>query len=412
MRQNLLSLLLSSAVGLPILAGAAFDLPRFWRVGNWTLLGAVAIGQLVVMAAALVLVRPPEFRTIIPLLPLGAMIAWALIGAMTGQRSPDEWPNALAYLLLFASTSAGAIAGARDRALTARTITRAVRVVDVLGLGIVAINFANFGFHGGRWLVHPRALALVALVPLCWHLARWLAGKSWDALFVAAWLSAIFVSLSRMASGAALLATVLTLLLRFASGRRAERRRFMTLAAVLLVGTALAVTTVDPFRDRLLKEDRSPIWRRVAASALQAPLLGHGMGSSQTGPVLRYWWTPPERRPPAQRYEYWEYWAPHPHNEYLRVWHDLGVPGLALFLLALGSWSFLLLRAMRTSRSIVAAHLNVLAASGFLMHVTFMVTMLTDNPLVYPFVIAPFGILIGAGLGVATRVGVVDRIST
>jgi O-antigen ligase len=175
----------------------------------------------------------------------------------------------------------------------------------------------------------------------------------------------------------------------------------------LLAATLVAVAGVSPMRDRLLEQDRTPIWRRVAVSASTAPVLGQGPGSSQIGPALRYWWQPPPDRllPSARRYEWWQYWAPHPHNEYLRVLHDLGAVGAALFGGTLAAWMRTLYQGWRRASATGEWRAGALELGGLLALVALLLVMMTDNPLVYPFVIAPVGVLIGTGLGAAAGRG-------
>jgi O-antigen ligase len=393
--------LLRWAIALPLLAASIVDVPRLWRVGEWSWLGILAVAQLAVAGGALVVAGVPR-RLHGTLWPIGALLLWMALGTLWWPKTFDTPPNALAYLLFGATVSAAALAATVSRRSVARSIDNTMLAVDIVGLSIVAVSFASSGFRIHSWIVHPRALAMVALVPLCWHLARWSAGRLSALIPAAAWIAAILVSLSRMAMGAALVAVVLTVLLHVIA-RRGVRWQHVVLLVLLLLGALGAVASVDPFRERLLKQqDRLPIWQRVVASALQAPIIGNGLGSSQTGGALGYWWTipPPGRAPSSLGYEYNEYWAPHPHNEYLRVWHDLGLPGIACFLTALGTWLWTLYGGWRRSgEHPIAGNRPPLELAGLLMLLVLMVAMLTDNPLVYPFVIAPAAVLIGAGLG-------------
>lgn len=394
-------IILHAAIALPLGAAAFVDLPGRRHEYGTTWLAILVAGQVAAALLAIVTAGPFPRRLLALLSPLAALLAWLALGSAWWPANADGMPNVLAYLLFSCTVAAGGLAAARDGERVPRTIAAAMWAIDVVGLGIVAVSFAYRGFRVNGWLAHPRAIALVALVPLCWHLARWSRGHSWALVRAFAWIAAIVISLSRMATGAALVAVVTTLVLQArAQGRASWRRTGVLAAAVVLVPAAVA--TVEPFRERLLEQDRTPIWRRVAASALDSPLAGKGPGSSQSGPALRYWWSTPDRpRPATQPYEYGEYWAPHPHNEYLRVWHDLGLPGIALLLLAIGSWARVLYRASLADRTPTAA--GELTIAGLLVLVVVAIAMLTDNPLVYPFVVAPAGVLVGAGLGASVR---------
>lgn len=396
--------ILSLVAVLPILTSGFVDLPRHVRIGDWSGIGFAAVLQLLTGTLVLLATGAHSWQRMRVLWPFFALLAWLAAG-MVAWWTPhlDALPNALGYALLGVSARVAAHGALRDPARSARAIDAAIWVANVSGLAIAALSIYVSGLSIHRWLVHPRAIALVGLLPLCWHLARWASGRRWDLLPAAAWVGVIVLSLSRMAAGAAIVATLCTLALRAGAGRRTNWRQGLLLVA-LLASTIGAILGIDAFRERLLKQDRLPIWRTVVNSAAEAPLLGHGPGSSQVEEVLRYWWsTRPVGAPLSLRkYGYHEYWQPHPHNEFLRVWHDLGLPGIALFSLSLGLWLRTLYRACRESgpRDRPGGQLEL---AGLLVLVVLMIAMLTDNPLVYPFVIAPAGVIIGAGLGAATR---------
>jgi O-antigen ligase len=92
----------------------------------------------------------------------------------------------------------------------------------------------------------------------------------------------------------------------------------------------------------------------------------------------------------------------HPHNDYLRLWHDLGLVGLGLFVLALASWGLILARGVypAVTRGGQAAYMEL---AGLLALLALTLAIVTDNALVYPAVMAPMGILIGAGLGTGSH---------
>lgn len=196
---------------------------------------------------------------------------------------------------------------------------------------------------------------------------------------------AAFLSLSRMAS------VICAVLLVFMAVRIRQRSFRIPLAGIFAgLGALLiywAIMFYEPFRDRFLGGDaavsvggqnfntsgRTELWRVTIESAAKAPWWGQGPGTAD-----------------AQVYAAF---APisHPHNEYLRLYHDFGLIGLTLFvvgfaLLMMRVWA----RARQTDQEIhwvaLSALLGVAAAA------------LTDNVLVYPFVMAPLGVLVGCSL--------------
>jgi O-antigen ligase len=85
----------------------------------------------------------------------------------------------------------------------------------------------------------------------------------------------------------------------------------------------------------------------------------------------------------------------HPHNDYLRLLLDTGVIGLGLWLLGAAVIAYRLLRGVRRASAPRTAS-AAWAASAALLGIA--VTMITDNSLVYSFVMLPLGVLVGAGL--------------
>lgn len=89
-----------------------------------------------------------------------------------------------------------------------------------------------------------------------------------------------------------------------------------------------------------------------------------------------------------------EKWA-HPHNDYLRIFHQLGLFGLICWLAFIGFAIRATLRIMDNSenKSIVTlSAITVLCLFGF------SILMITDNTIVYSYVVFPLAILIGLTL--------------
>jgi O-antigen ligase len=135
---------------------------------------------------------------------------------------------------------------------------------------------------------------------------------------------------------------------------------------------------------RIDTSGRLEIWAAVIASAREDPVTGKGLGSSQVLLGAADPGASPE----------------HPHNDYLRLWHDLGLVGLLLFLTAAGGWMVILLRSWYQAEQLGrgTAQLKLAAALGLL---AVLLAMITDNVIVYVFVMGPLGVIVGAGLGLA-----------
>jgi O-antigen ligase len=85
----------------------------------------------------------------------------------------------------------------------------------------------------------------------------------------------------------------------------------------------------------------------------------------------------------------------HPHNDFLRLLHDTGIIGLVLWLSAA---LLLLLRLFRNFLSSSEPRTASAAWAGMCAFLGIGATMVTDNPIVYSFVMLPLGVLVGAGL--------------
>jgi O-antigen ligase len=299
-------------------------------------------------------------------------------------------------MVLFGGTLA-----ARDPAMVERLIDRGVLWISSVTLGIVAFELIVRGTPKDTeegWLIGPRPVAILGLVVLSRYLSRWYHGDKRPRPWVVLWIAAIVLSISRAASATSLVLVCFAVL---AQMRFRRRRAAVTLptavGAVVLVAT-LAVTWA-PFRERMFAGDtklqvgetsinvsgRLTMWTAVVRSALERPVVGKGVGSAQAIVEDAFAHTPSQMT--------------QPHNDYLRIWHDLGAIGLALYLAAAGSWMWRLGRTWynseRTGKG--AARLEF---AGLLSLLALSMVEVTDNPVIYQAVMGTAGLLVGAGLGV------------
>jgi O-antigen ligase len=238
-------------------------------------------------------------------------------------------------------------------------------------------------------------VALLGLVALSWHLPQWQYGSRSAGVRSAAWVCAIVLSLSRTASAIALsyVAVAVALQMMVSTRRFIVRVPLVALASVLLLA---GIHDYIPFEERFFTGDTSmnvggfdvnasgrlDIWAIVIESGQRSPVFGSGLGSSNKAVADL-----------GER-------VGHPHNDYLRVWHDLGFVGVTLLLAAFGTWITTLRRAWLVTRK-RAPELAALQLAGYLGLLALMLSAVTDNALVYPYVMGPLGVLIGAGLGVS-----------
>lgn len=195
----------------------------------------------------------------------------------------------------------------------------------------------------------------------------------------------IALSLSRTATAIALV------MLIFLSVRGKKGFRFLASLVFGVLAAALAYWLINyyaPLRDRFIGGDagaslgnvevntsgRTVLWDMTLRSAEQDPLFGNGPGTATAMISASF------RN------------ISHPHNEYLRLFHDFGYVGAILFVLGTLTLLFRTLRRVQHSDNPIhwAASLGIMALFG---------AALTDNVIIYPFFMVPLGVIVGASIG-------------
>jgi O-antigen ligase len=374
------------AASVIVLAGLV-DAPRRVQVGP--------VSGLAVLTGAFVLATVPFWlsgRTT-RLVPAALMALSVWIVAASAFHPPTG-AGLQSLLVLAVFVAALAMASAAGEELEP-VLERVVPVAALVSFALIGVTLATKGL-GGIGIVSPRPFALFALVVLAWYLPRLRVARARPAalLFVALSVAAIVATLSR---GAFLAAVALIGLNGLLAPRANLGKRVVAL--VLAVGlAAAALTYVRPLHDRFTEGDvqqvhgnvsvnvegRFEIWDAVWASFLKSPAVGHGAGSSDDLTTARF------------------EGADHPHNDYLRLLHDYGVPGLAFWLLAFAG---LVREVMRVRRKAApfGRVAEALPSSALLALAALALTMATDNPLIYVFMLAPVGVLVGAARGLRSR---------
>jgi O-antigen ligase len=99
-----------------------------------------------------------------------------------------------------------------------------------------------------------------------------------------------------------------------------------------------------------------------------------------------------------------------PHNDYLRLLHDYGLVGTTLWVIG---YAFLLARTWRAWHSTAMVSQEQkrdpgeqrVHAAAFLALAGVAIAMITDNAIVYLFLMGPLGVLVGLSLGLSRRRG-------
>jgi O-antigen ligase len=377
-----------------LLTGALADAPRNYIIGSITALGAITIGYAIV--GSLLWIAQRGSRLPSPGLRVyGWFVVWAIISFWWHPPSIQGFQN-VAVFAVFAIVASLAAAACSATSGTADHLARWFDMAIVLAVALYLVSVVIGGFESEA-ILSPRAFALFALLGLPRTLARFRYESRLAAWIGVALVAALFASLSRTA----LVICAILVPLAWLDRRSLSRRVGVLLFVAFSVGVfALAALTVGPLQKRFSEPDRVIVggvdlsvsgrgvfWSATWQSFLESPVIGRGAGSSET--VVKEKLTIEQRRLYS-----------HPHNDYLRLLHDYGVIGCGLWFIGFVA----LLR--RTRRAWIAA---VAAGSSsatyhmtaFLALLGLGLSMITDNAIVYIYVMAPLGLLVGTSLGLS-----------
>ncbi len=374
-----------------IMLSGLVDLPRLFVFGPVTSLALFTVAY-ALAAWVLWVVRPVFVKpAIVALWPIVALLVWICATFLWYQPTVPGLQN-----LLVLATFVGLALVVSYESYRTPSFAELVRKAIVWSVWLAAALYLASLLSGGE-LMGSRSFALFALLGVACHLGAWRRGSPqglWQAILLTLLIGA---SLSRTALVVALLLFPLSQL-----SLKDSRSwiRVGLLVALIAVSAYSAITYIEPLNERFFEGDRAyevegvaintegrtEIWGVIWDSYLTAPLTGLGAGSSEEVLV--------QRDPNS---------AGHPHNDYLRLLHDYGPLGLGLWFLGFLSllWATGRNRAGTSHRKGPEASLHLAA---FLSLTSVSLTMITDNVIVYVFVMAPLGALVGASLGRVVRV--------
>lgn len=314
-------------------------------------------------------------------------LAWAAATTAMNRLDSRAVQHLSVYVLFVVGVSLASWTMSRDSAAWYLSMLGRLGIL----LSLVFLPATLIGGNASRAVYGPRSFALTALICLAAVVAdprTRTARRSirrWTPYLIGA---AIAASLSRTAAAVALLFLVIYFARR-RPGRGALLRAVLALC-VLSVLTVGAIRFIPAVHDRVLGGDRATVsgfrlntegrtvlWRIVEDQISTDPWLGHGTGAASDAIA---------RAVPS---------LAQPHNDYLRILDDNGIIGLSIW--ALG---FMLLAAgcLRRIRSAGPSDSGIHLAA-LLSLVAVALTMTTDNTIVYPFVMLPVAVLVGASLG-------------
>lgn len=273
------------------------------------------------------------------------------------------------------------------------TYERVGRILNISVWAASALHLLSPVLHAvdPRLAMHQRPFALFALLGLAWLVAQGRHGRAYGYWQAAALTVLIIASLSRTAMAVALLFLIVS---RFSPSSVRGWTRFLSTAAAVGTIAYLGFTRISKIRERFVQGDvsmtvggfsfntegRTAMWNATQDSFLASPWIGNGIGSATHLIETQF---------PG---------LGHPHNDYLRILHDLGILGMGLWLIGVFPIIWIIgrawLRLERQSDPRARIHLTAL-----LTLLAILLTMVTDNVVVYAFVMLPAAVIIGTSIG-------------
>lgn len=243
-----------------------------------------------------------------------------------------------------------------------------------------AVTYDDYGLVSffGKGTIALYGLPVLSLALSFW---RYRKNEDWPRWAGAFSLGFILFTVGRMPSA---VATFVLLPARFITFNRRLFRNSV-IAGFLAASTAAILLQVPAIRYRFFEDKEIPafsqqdeiintsgraeIWYLTAMHAVEKPIWGHGTGAAEVFvteeiPILN-----------------------HPHNDYLRVYHDFGILGLGLFIAA---WWGRVRRHFRMWRALDGdPQLARPQMAAALAAISIVLAFTTDNPLLYVFVQIP-----------------------
>ncbi|WP_197028027.1 O-antigen ligase family protein, partial [Gordonia alkanivorans] len=288
----------------------------------------------------------------------------------------------LAILILGMSWSAQRA----DHRLT-RVVVTAIAVAGLFLAIIFSVQLLRDGFNA-RGLIGRRSFGISALIVVSVIAAHWRSIPWWMRLvgFI------LYVEILASGARSAFVLATLILLIALFSGRRGLLGIVFAIFGTV-VALVLLVTYFEPVRKRFVGGDagitingvdyntagRAEIWGALLEWWQQYPF-GSGLGRAQ--------------RVTVEAVAH----IPQPHNDYLRLLVDTGLPGLLLWLIG-GLSIFGVLARASARQGADSEFLN----AGLFCWFAFMALMLTDNNLVYSFSVVPTAFVVGWSIGLAVK---------
>ncbi len=379
---------------LAVLQGVASRL----QVGAISVGGILTVAEVVTAVLLLIHASGPLGAAWRSIWPLVAFVGWLWASAIIGGASVAGIQNLVVLTAFVVIATLAYVRAVEDPAVAetlGRLFERTFWLLAILGVVSLVVHGPGGGFlvaeHGSS-----RSFALLLLPMIASGLSRWRVGDRWHGAAIAI-LGVALTALS-LSRAALVVGCVLFALARFTPRSIAGVVRLLggLVAAIALLWATIAIVT--PLHDRFFATrgdlvdiggytvnatGRTDLWTVTWREFQRSPWLGHGPGSSEEFLSKRDG-------------------GAHPHNDYLRLLHDYGIVGTALWGLGIVVVVTALYRAwLRQDADGDAAagiQLWALLSVGALLG-----TMITANPIVYMHVQGPLALIVGTALGAGAR---------
>ncbi len=384
--------LTEALVFLIVAASGLVDLTTSLLVGPVSTQGLLTVAYFLAGLVLLSITPVATTRSPVRLLPLLLFVLWAVSSLAWTENALRGIQNVM-VIGIFALMLQAARGTAASNPPFAFWMARVLRNAVLAAAVLYGASVVWFG-PGTNTIIGPRSFGLFALFGVAYFLSGWRYGSR-SSLFGAIALTGIIgASQSRLALGVSIL------LFPLAQFPTTGIRRVFKMVAVVIAAAAVsygAFFYFDSLRERFVTGDvslkigsfaingsgRAAFWRTTMASFWESPFAGKGAGSSEG--LIESVYTNMR----------------HPHNDYLRIAHDYGLIGAGLWWMSMGGIGVALWRAWRVADQTfrVGARLELTALLSLM---AFALEMTAENTLVYVFIVAPLGLLVGSALGLTS----------
>jgi O-antigen ligase/tetratricopeptide (TPR) repeat protein len=281
-------------------------------------------------------------------------------------RQPADWQRTVGFIGYLSVPLAMALYSRQAAFRWSRT------VVVLAGLWLLLMIYGFdartdvVGIAGNRnWM----AICLLATAPwgaiAIYALCRGLRRRAWRLAIAAVAISPVLLLIHRCLSRAAWVALVCYLLFAGVSRLR-PRVRLLVLALIVIIGGSAAIANHERVVQIVDKDIRIPVWEAAAQLAADHPVVGVGPGRFVNVYAEYLTTSSYHRRAVASET------IAHPHNEFLNIAANIGIPAALAWLIAL-------LPLLRLPRG-APAYVQIAHFSAFVIYLHAML----DKPLVQP----------------------------